>query len=435
MREAGVPEPAIAVFDRLVAEVESGTTGEVPTASLEPVADVPRAEALPAARDAAALGQVAVIKLNGGLGTTMGLRHAKSLIEVRGGRSFLELIVAQLEALRASTGAALPLVLLDSFRTQEDTRAAIAGVAGVRSILQHREPRLRAEDLHPVRWPDDPALEWCPPGHGDVYLALLTSGALDELLEQGLTWAFLSNADNLGAVPDPAIAAWVVESGAPFVMEVVEGTEADRKGGHVARRDGRLLLRETAQTPKGEEASFRDFRRWRYYNSNNLWIDLRALRDRLGADPDLRLPLIVNRKRVAGGDTPEVLQLETAMGAALGVFDGAALLCVPRTRFAPVKTTNDLLVVRSDAYEVDDAARVLPVVGELPFVDLEPERFGKLPDFEARFPAGAPSLRECSRLVVHGDVTFGADVRVRGSVTIEATDGPLRVPAGARLDG
>ena len=96
----------------------------------------------------------------------------------------------------------------------------------------------------------------------------------------------ISNADNLGATPDPRIAAFVARERIPFLMEVVEGTEADRKGGHIARRraDGALVLRETAQTPPGEEESFRDYRHWRYYNTNNLWIDLEALAATLDAD-------------------------------------------------------------------------------------------------------------------------------------------------------
>jgi UTP--glucose-1-phosphate uridylyltransferase len=192
-------------------------------------------------------------------------------------------------------------------------------------------------------------------------------------------------------------------------MEVVEGTEADRKGGHVARRDGRLVLRESGQVPAGDD-SFTDFRRWRYYNTNNLWLRLPWLAEH--GPP--RLPLIVNRKSVVAAEasTPQVLQLETAMGAALGAIDGAEVVLVPRTRFAPVKTTNDLLVVRSDAYVLDpDDARLEPAPQRAgappPFVDLDRRFYTTLADFEARFPAGPPSLVAAERLVVRGDVTFG----------------------------
>ncbi|MEA2441924.1 MAG: UTP--glucose-phosphate uridylyltransferase, partial [Thermoleophilaceae bacterium] len=182
-----------------------------------------------------------------------------------------------------------------------------------------------------------------------------------------------------------------------------------RKGGHIARRGGRLVLRETAQVPEGDE-SFADYRRWRYYNTNNLWVHLPSLADR--ADP-VDLPLIVNRKTVdpADPDSPDVVQLETAMGAAIGAIEGAAALCVPRTRFAPVKTTNDLLVVRSDAYVLrEDDARVVPAPERKgtapPLVDLDPRFYRLLSDFEQRFPSGPPSLVHAERLVVRGDVVF-----------------------------
>jgi UTP--glucose-1-phosphate uridylyltransferase len=147
------------------------------------------------------------------------------------------------------------------------------------------------------------------------------------------------------------------------------------------------------------------------------------------------LPLIVNRKTVDPTDassTP-VIQLETAMGAAIGAIDGAQAILVPRIRFAPVKTTDDLLVVRSDAYELRPDGAVTPTFdGEAPIVTLDPEYFKLLPDFEPRFPAGAPSLRHCSKLDVDGDVTFGADVTIEGAVRIE---GPWRVPDGEVLRG
>jgi UTP--glucose-1-phosphate uridylyltransferase len=377
-----------------------------------------------------------LIKLHGGLVTTMGMTRAKSLIEARDGLSFLDVIVRQTLAVRRRHGVRLPLVLMDSFRTRDDTLAALAAhpdlpVGVPLDFLQHKEPRLRADDLTPLRWPADPALEWCPPGHGDIYPALMTSGTLDALLDAGYRYAFLSNADNLGAVLDPRILAWFAAEGAPFLMEVVIGTEADRKGGHIARHaDGRLVLRETAQTPPEDEASFRDHARWRYYNSNNLWVDLRALADLVGQrDGVVPLPLIVNRKTADPADrsTPEVIQLETAMGAAISVFDGARAVCVPRTRFAPVKTTNDLLVLRSDAYRLTPEAHVEPVA-EAPFVDLDPAHFGRIADFDARFPAGPPSLVDCERFVVRGDVTFGVGVVARGVVEIDAGADRLRIP-------
>jgi UTP--glucose-1-phosphate uridylyltransferase len=293
-----------------------------------------------------------------------------------------------------------------------------------------------------VSWPDQPSLEWNPPGHGDVYGALRRSGMLATLLDQGFRYAMISNSDNLGATLDPRIAAFVAAEEIPFLMEVFEGTEADRKGGHIARRraDGQLVLREVAQTPDDDQDSFRDYRRWRYYNSNTLWVDLSVLSDMLEESGGvLELPLIINRKTVDPRDksSPAVIQLESAMGAAIGSFSGARLLLVPRTRFVPVKTTDDLLVLRSDVYEIDDDMVLRPVperAESLPFVALDSDYYKLLDDFEARFPDGAPSLREAERLVVHGDVTFGPDIVVRGAVEIDA-DQPKRLEPGTVLEG
>jgi len=445
MRDAGQPEEAIRNFASAYRRLESGESAMLPSAELEPAGDVDALEDLPEA-DAGALDRVAVIKLNGGLATTMGLRSPKSLVEARDGRSFLDIIIGNTLALRERYGVRLPLVLMNSQATRADTTRALESHPDLDTglpahFLQSMEPKLDAESLAPVSWPQEPSLEWCPPGHGDVYSSLRSSGMLDALLDDGFRYAMISNADNLGAVTDARIAGHLERGEIPFLMEVVEGTEADRKGGHIARRrgDGQLVLRETAQTPPEDQESFRDYRRWRYYNTNSLWVDLRVLKEKLDETGGvLELSLIINRKTVDPRDpsSPPVLQLESAMGAAIGSFKGAQLLCVPRARFVPVKTTDDLLVLRSDVYTLSDDLVVSAVperVGNLPYVELDPEFYKLLDDFEKRFPGGAPSLRDAARLVVHGDVTFGEGVRVRGAVELDV-DEPTLIDAGTTLE-
>ena len=448
MRAAGQDEEAIRGFRSAYERLQRGGSGRLRSADLDPVNDVRSLEQLPAGIDAGALRRFAAIKLNGGLATTMGLQRPKSLVHARDGRSFLEIIVGQTLALRRRHDVALPLVLMNSQATRQETLAALEGQPASRydglaaDFVQSMIPKLEAESLAPVSWPQAPALEWCPPGHGDVYGALRRSRMLASLLERGFEYAIISNSDNLGATLDPRIAAHIVSERIPFLMEVVLGTEADRKGGHIARRraDGQLVLRESAQTPPEDEGSFRDFRRWRYDNPNTLWIDLRALSQELeSSDGVLELPLIVNRKTVdpRDPDSPDVLQLETAMGAAIECFSGARLLCVPRTRFVPVKGTDDLLVLRSDVYAVSDELVVAPVAqrnGSLPFVELDKRFYRMLEDFDARFPHGPPSLVDAERLVVRGDVTFGAGVVVRGAVDLSAPS-PMRLAPGTVLRG
>jgi UTP--glucose-1-phosphate uridylyltransferase len=376
----------------------------------------------------------------------MGMTTAKSLLTVKDGLSFLDVIARQIEALGNRFGCAVPLVLMNSFRTRDDSLAVLARYGKLSSdlppdFLQHKVPRIRADDLTPVEWPSEPAYEWAPPGHGDIYTALLSSGMLDRLLDAGHRTAFVSNADNLGALLDLDLLGWFVASGAPFAMEVKRRTHADRKGGHLARlRNGRLTLREIAQCPEEERESFEDVERYRFFNTNNLWLDLEALSRELGRrEAVLGLPMIRNEKTVDPVDarSPKVIQLETAMGAAISVFDGARAIRVPGHRFAPVKTTNDLLAVRSDAYVLADDYRVLPAPdghAEELVIDLDPRFFKTVPDLEARFPHGPPSLKRCTRLVVRGDVRFGRDVALEGEVVVEA-EGTRQVPDGTLLRG
>lgn len=442
MRAEGLPEIAVETFAHYEQLLGEGEQGVIRESDIEPLNSLPDAEQLPPADDAV-LDQVVVLKLNGGLGTSMGMTKAKSLIEVKQGLSFLDVIVRQVLDLRERSGARVPLLLMNSFATRDDTLAALERYPELPvddlplDFVQGKVPKLRADTLDPVDWPADPALEWAPPGHGDVYVSLATSGMLSGLLERGYRYLFLSNSDNLGAVLDPRILAWFAAEGLPFVSESTDRTEADRKGGHLARRgdDGGLVLRETAQTTDEDAGAFEDVTKHRFFNCNNIWVDLQALQRTLEQrDGVLGLPMIVNSKTVDPTDSssPAVLQLETAMGAAIGVFEGAAALRVPRTRFAPVKTTNQLLIVRSDAYSLADDWTVRSETNPIPVVSLDSDYYKLIADFDARFPGGAPSLRECRRLSVDGDVTFGRDVAVKGEVRVE---GPQQIPDGAVLEG
>jgi UTP--glucose-1-phosphate uridylyltransferase len=443
MRGEGLPETAIDTFAHYEELLRQGDQGTLPESELEPLDDVPSADDLPEP-DESVLERAVMLKLNGGLGTSMGMTEAKSLLEVKDGLTFLDIIARQVLHLRESHGAQIPLLLMNSFATRDDTLAALERypelpIEGLSlDFVQGKVPKLLADSLEPVEWEADPSLEWAPPGHGDVFTSLATSGMLDTLLERGYEYLFLSNSDNLGASLDPRILTWFAREELPFLSEVVDRTEADRKGGHLARRreDGGLVLRETAQVPDEDQDSFEDIQRHRYFNANNIWVNLRALKSALDErDGVLGLPMIVNKKTVdpRDGSSPEVLQLETAMGAAIGVFEGAAAIHVPRARFAPVKTTSHLLVVRSDAYELADdwTVRLAPGRDDAPIVELSDD-FKLLPDFEAHFPSGPPSLIEDERLEVEGDVHFGRDVRVRGRVHI---DGPAEIPDGAVLEG
>ncbi|MBF0695852.1 UTP--glucose-1-phosphate uridylyltransferase [Actinomyces bowdenii] len=446
MREAGVAAEAIDVFSHYYRALEEGATGLIPEDTIEPLTSIDSIEDVQVDQDAAreALGRTVLIKLNGGLGTSMGMDRAKSLLPVREGRSFLDLLVAQVRAAREAHGVSLPLIFMNSFRTRRDTLEALAAypdlaVPGLPlDFLQNQEPKLRQDDLSPVEWPVDPELEWCPPGHGDIYTALMASGVLDALIEQGYRYAMTSNSDNLGAAPSARIAGWFAASGAPYAAEMCRRTPADVKGGHLAvrTRDGRIILRDTAQTPAEEMHYFTDQFRHPFFHTNNLWFDLQVLRETLVERRGiLGLPLIKNTKTVDPADpgsTP-VVQIETAMGAAVEAFEGATAIEVPRSRFLPVKTTNDLLLLRSDAYELDDAGLLTQVARPACTVSLDSRFYKTIKDFEARFPHGAPSLRGAVSFTVAGDWTFGEGVVATGQAAVAEAGSPGRVADGARI--
>lgn len=444
----GASEATVSTFLHHYDALEAGATGMIPEESIEPLADLPHLDEIEVSeeQERAALAATVMIRLNGGLGTSMGLEGPKSVLPVRDGASFLDLIVRQVFATRERYGVRLPLVLMNSFSTQVDTRSALAkypdlAVDGLPlDFLQSREPKLREEDLSPVDWPADPSLEWCPPGHGDIYPALYGSGVLSALIGAGFRYAMVANSDNMGATIDPRVAGWFASTGAPYAAEVTPRTPMDLKGGHLARRrsDGRIVLRETAQTLPEELVHFMDGTRHPYAHTNNLWFDLVALQDVLAANGGIvPLQLIRNRKTVDPRDpssTP-VIQIESAMGAAVEVFDGATALVVPRSRFLPVKTTNELMLLRSDAYELHDDGTLTLVVERAPVISLEKKVYGRIDDFDARTPHGVPSLRKATSLAVAGDWTFGAGVVVVGEVTLDDEGEPRTVPAGTRLGG
>jgi UTP--glucose-1-phosphate uridylyltransferase len=447
MTEAGLPEMVIHLFRHYYAQLVDGATGEIPGHQALPVKELPEVCDLGGryrAAGLAALDRAVVLKLNGGLGTSMGMSGPKSLLIAKEGLRFLDIIVGQVRHLQSEHGARLPLVLMDSFHTHEPTLEALARHAHFRqdvplSFLQHKIPKIRKADLGPAHWPADPSKEWCPPGHGDLYIALSTSGMLQQLLAASYEYVFISNADNLGATLDLDILGYFAAEGLPFLMEVAHRTKADSKGGHLAQRpDGGLILREIAQCPPDELEQFQDVARYAYFNTNNLWLHLptlqRVLTERHGV---LGLPLIRNEKPVDPTDphSYRTYQLETAMGSAIGVFAGAQAISVPRTRFIPIKKNNDLLVLWSDAYQLTDTCQLeLAGIDEPPLVYLDDRYYGMIDQLAARFPHGAPSLIQCQELRVEGNVYFGRAVTVRGKVNIVNADPrPLQIPDGSTL--
>lgn len=447
MRAAGLSAACIAAFRHSYAALVAGETGQISEASIQPVATLPRFAEIPdAPADTQLFAQTVVVKLNGGLGTSMGLESPKSLLPVKNGLSFLDFIVKQILHLRATHRTPLRLLLMNSFSTSAPTLTALArhpeiGAAKSLELMQNFVPKVDLTTLRPATWPANPQLEWCPPGHGDIFPALVGSGWLERLLADGVKYLFVSNADNLGASLDARLLNWFASSGKPFLMEVCERTPADRKGGHLAQRNGQLLLRESAQCPAADGSAFQDITRHRFFNTNNLWVRLDVLAEVLRQHGGLiPLPLIKNEKTLDPRDaqSTKVAQLETAMGAAIECFPNAGAIVVPRSRFAPVKTCADLLTVRSDAYEITPDWRIelrAERAGQPPALDLDNAHYKLVDQLDAALAGGVPSLKDCSSLTVKGAVRFNAGNVFKGKVNVTNSSSERKaVAAGTYAD-
>ncbi|XP_074571389.1 UTP--glucose-1-phosphate uridylyltransferase [Curcuma longa] len=431
-------------FINLVSRYLSGDADQIEWSKIQTPTDevvVPYDSLAPPPEDMEAskklLDKLAVLKLNGGLGTTMGCTGPKSVIEVRNGFTFLDLIVIQIESLNKKYGCNVPLLLMNSFNTHDDTLKIVEKYANsnieIHTFNQSQYPRLVVEDFLPLPSKGQTGKDgWYPPGHGDVFPSLKNSGKLDALLSQGKEYIFVANSDNLGAVVDIKILSHLINNQNAYCMEVTPKTLADVKGGTLISYEGRVQLLEIAQVPDAHVNEFKSIEKFKIFNTNNLWVNLKAIKRLVEADA-LKMEIIPNPKEVDG---VKVLQLETAAGAAIRFFDNAIGINVPRSRFLPVKATSDLLLVQSDLYTLVDGfvvrneARKNPAN---PTIELGPE-FKKVSNFLARFKS-IPSVVDLDSLKVSGDVWFGAGVVLKGNVTITAKPGvKLEIPDGALLE-
>ncbi|KAG8229987.1 hypothetical protein J437_LFUL008565, partial [Ladona fulva] len=336
------------------------------------------------------LSGLVVVKLNGGLGTSMGCRGPKSVIPVRSDLTFLDLTVQQIEHLNKTYDANVPLVLMNSFNTDEDTARIIRKYSGlqveIHTFNQSCYPRLNRDTLLPITKNCNVEADmeaWYPPGHGDFYESFQNSGLLRKFIDQGRKYCFISNIDNLGATVDLNILNLLLSqsnSSAPaseFLMEVTDKTRADVKGGTLINYENKLRLLEIAQVPKEHVDDFKSVKTFKFFNTNNLWVRLDAI-ERVLKENTLNMEIIVNKKTVPNG--LNVIQLETAVGAAMKSFEGGLGINVPRSRFLPVKKTSDLMLVMSNLYSLTNGSLVMSpqrMFPTTPLVKLGDNHFAK----------------------------------------------------------
>ncbi|KRH94126.1 UDP-glucose pyrophosphorylase [Pseudoloma neurophilia] len=379
--------------------------------------------------------KLAVLKLNGGLGTSMGCIGPKSAIEIKGDDNFLDLCVKQIDVLQRTYDVEIPFILMNSFNTEEKTNRMLRRYKNIRTFSQSVFPRISANSFLPIDSSHGKASVY-PPGHGDIFNSLKDSGMLDKLLKEGKEYLFVSNIDNLAATVDFNILNYVIENDVDFLMEVTNKTRADIKGGTLIEMDDKLSLLEIAQVPADKKNEFTSVRKFKIFNTNSVWINLKKLKSLL-KEKKIVLDIIENKKTIKGIDEP-VIQLETAMGAAIKYFPNAVGMIVPRSRFLPVKTCSDLFLIRSNLYiERDGFLSLSPrrmFNAPPPLIKLLGKMYKDIQSFDKMFKT-IPDIVELDHLTVSGNITFGRNISLKGTVIIIADDeSVINIPDGAILD-
>lgn len=272
-----------------------------------------------------------------------------------------------------------------------------------------------------------------PPGHGDVFASLEHSGLLEQLIEKGIEYLFVSNIDNLGATVDLKILSHFASKNADFLMEVTEKTKSDIKGGTLVCMENNIRLLEIAQVAEQNKSDF--MKRFKIFNTNNIWLKISSVKNKI-IQGTLELDVIANPKQIEASNE-KVLQLETAVGSAIKFFENSIGLNVPRTRFLPVKNTSDLFLLQSDLYTLNEDGNLV-VNNKRPFQSIPivklGDNFKKVSAFQNRI-LSPPHILELDHLTVSGDVTFGSDVVLKGNVIIVANHGSrIDIPSGAVLE-
>lgn len=442
-------EAELKSFEALYGRFMSSSTSTIDWERIEPLpkSAIKEYASLPAPDDAHLkdmLSKLVVVKLNGGLGTSMGCQGSKSAIPVRSDLSFLDLTVQQIEYLNKTYGCQVPLVLMNSFNTDEETRKLLPKYKGfnvrIYTFPQHRYPRINKETLMPMpsSLSNVKHEHFYPPGHGDFYETFVGLGLAEHFLKENKEFVFISNIDNLGATVDLNILNFLLHPSdgvkPDFLMEVTEKTRADVKGGTLIGYEQRLRLLEIAQVPHDHVDEFKSVKKFNVFNTNNLWTRLDSIKHAV-QNHELSLEIIVNHKHLDCGTN--IIQLETAAGAAIKDFPRSFGINVPRSRFLPVKKTSDLMLAMSNLYAMKNGSlhmsplRTFPTV---PLIKLGDGHFAKVREFLSRF-ASIPDILELDHLTVSGDVTFGKGVVLRGTVIVIANHGDrIDIPPGAILE-
>lgn len=293
--------------------------------------------------------KIAIVKLNGGLGTTMKCVGPKAIVKVKDDLSFLEIIINQIRVLNKKHNCQVPLILMNSYNTDSDPvmNKIIEDCQDIKILRfnQSKIPRIDVKSGKAMNLIKEDKTSYCPPGTGDFYESLLYSDIYPELIKMNIKHLFVSNIDNLNATPCPKLVKYLQNnSNLEFGIEVTPKTELDVKGGTFIDYLGKTKLLELAMVPKEHLNEFYSIEKFKTFNTNNIWLNLERLAT------TYKLDLLKNYKTV---NDNRVMQIESVIGSAINNFDKTVIFMVGRDRYKPVKKIEDLERIKNE-YSLND---------------------------------------------------------------------------------
>ncbi|KAH9724769.1 UTP--glucose-1-phosphate uridylyltransferase [Citrus sinensis] len=372
------------------------------------------------------LDKLVVVKFNGALGTNMGFSGPKSAIEVKNNLTPLDLMVDQVESLNSKYGCNVPLLLMDTAETHDRVQKVLEKYSNskvdIHSLSLSQQPHEKSFEGHSRKDKLYPSSD-----HSVVFLSLMKSGTLDLLLVQGKEYALVVDSDNVAAVADPKIFNHLIQNQIEYCMEVAPVPSIDLRNSLINLRPGKFQLVDITQNPTKQSGG-----KFKFINTRSMWVNLRAIKRLIDTD-ELKVENFSSSKEV---NDDQIISRGTAADSAIQFFDHTIGINVAQSRYLPVNSTSDLLLLQSDLYTADEGILVQNPARDNPAnpsIELGPE-FEKVNDFQSRFKS-IPSIINLDSLKVEGDVWFGAGITLKGKVSIVAKPGmKLEIPDGIVLE-
>lgn len=372
------------------------------------------------------LDKLVVVKFNGALGTNMGFSAPKSAIEVKNNLTPLDLMVDQVESLNSKYGCNVPLLLMNTAETHDHVQKVLEKYSNskvdIHSLSLSQQPHEKSFEGHSRKDKLYPSSD-----HSVVFLSLMKSGTLDLLLVQGKEYALVVDSDNVAAVADPKIFNHLIQNQIEYCMEVAPVPSIDLRNSLINLRPGKFQLVDITQNPTKQSGG-----KFKFINTRSMWVNLRAIKRLIDTD-ELKVENFSSSKEV---NDDQIISRGTAADSAIQFFDHTIGINVAQSRYLPVNSTSDLLLLQSDLYTADEGILVQNPARDNPAnpsIELGPE-FEKVNDFQSRFKS-IPSIINLDSLKVEGDVWFGAGITLKGKVSIVAKPGmKLEIPDGIVLE-